>query len=421
MSTVYIVLHYLLLAGYVIAPIYAVVRSVPAGRDAQPRLATAGTFATGAAIGIALSVVYAVAVKGKVSIPQAILAAYFATAMMILLKGFDALLRGIVWRLSVSRDRAAADGPVRVNRSVATVGNIVRIALLFGVGLPYVMSAVVTYRPKVLLNDDPRTQLGFNYESVEFRATDGVRVSAWFIPAQDGQRRIESTRTVIVAHGLGSNKANQLVLARNLVPAGFNVLAIDFRAHGESGGQLSSFGDLERRDVLGAVRYLKQSRARDADQVFGVGASQGAAALIAAAADDSDEGRAIEAVAVYGTYDDLNGLVESISGKTFLPPINWLMNGLALPIASAHSGANLQSFKPADLAVQIWPRPIFVIHGVQDQIIDFNHGRRLFDRATQPKDNLWVPRGDHNSIINNEEAADAVIEFFNYARPEAVI
>ncbi|MGZ5139219.1 MAG: 2'-5' RNA ligase family protein, partial [Burkholderiales bacterium] len=43
------------------------------------------------------------------------------------------------------------------------------------VGLPYVMSSVMTYRPKVGPGDDPRRMLGFKYERVEFLSTDGIK------------------------------------------------------------------------------------------------------------------------------------------------------------------------------------------------------------------------------------------------------
>lgn len=423
MAAVYLVLHYVLMTAYIAAPIVAIIRSLRNRGNNGPALATLGTFAAGTAMGISLSVVYAIAVKGGVSISQAILASYFATALMILLRALDAALRAVTWRMSV-RHEIGADGItplVSVRPRAALIGNVVRVLLLFGVGLPFVMSAVVTYRPKVRLNDDPMTQLGFYFEPVEFEATDGVRISGWFLPAQVGTRQIKSAKTVILCHGLGSNKANQLVLSRRLIPAGYNVLAIDLRAHGQSGGQLSSFGDLERRDVLGAVRFLQRNRPAVAQRIFGVGASQGAAAIIAAAAGDSPEAQSIEAIAVYGTYDDLGGLVKSLSKKTFLPPFNWILDQIALPVASAHVGADLAGFKPAELVKQVWPRPILVIHGVQDQIIDFSHGKRLYENADFPKEFDWISRGDHNSIVNSDEAAAAVLYFFETARTEAVI
>lgn len=431
MSRVYLLLHYMLVVAYLLAPVVAVGRAVwlqrrGAGRTGVAggaRLAMLGTIVAGTAMGVSLSVVYAVAVKGRVSIWQAVLASYFATALMVLLKGFDWLLRQAVWRLSVRR-APAGDGlesRQRFRPGVALAGNLVRVVVLFGFGLPFVMAAVVTYRPRVLLNDDPMSQLGFAFERVQFTTADGVTISGWWVPARRGSRAAESDRTVVVCHGLGSNKSNQLILCRKLVPGGFNVLAIDMRAHGESGGQLSGFGDLERSDVLAAVGWLKEFRAGQAAHVYGLGASQGAAAVIAAAADPSPEGQAIEAVAVYGTYDDLQGLVSSIASKTFLPPLNVLVDRLALPIASAHIGVDLRAFRPAELTDRIWPRPILVIHGVQDQIIDFSHGRNLYEKAWFPKDHLWIDRGDHNSIINNDDAAEAVRAFFTTAEAKAII
>lgn len=443
MRAVYLVLHYLLVAAYLAAPVLAVLWSArrrrrqavvshePAGPSSGAGWAapvgTIGTFVAGTVMGVSLSVVYAVAVKGTVSIAQAVLASYFATALLLLLRGFDWVLRTIVWRLSVRRsefvirrDDFAPGGRPVVRRGVAMAGNVARVAILFGVGLPFVMAAIVTYRPKVLPNDDPMTQLGFAFEPVAFQATDGVRISGWWLPGRSAGRG-RADRTVIVCHGLGANKSNQLIMARQLVPAGYNVLAIDLRAHGESGGQLTSFGDLERNDVLGAIRYLREARPQAAQRIFGVGASQGAAALIAAAASGTPEGDALEALAVYGTYDDLGRLVHTLSARTFLPPVNWLVERLALPIASAHVGADLPGFRPGDLAMKVWPRPILVIHGVQDQIIDFSHGQRLFQSATQPKDYLWIERGDHNSIINSEFAAEQVRRFFDRAEPVQVI
>src|SRR5439155_18247527 len=174
-----------------------------------------------------------------------------------------------------------------------------RVCILILIGLPYIMAAVMTYRPKVAPADDPRKQLGYSFEPVSFRTSDGLSISGWWMPAIEQSRRRArrvdfGSNTVIACHGLGSSKSNQLIMARPFVPAGYNVLIFDFRAHGQSDGQLSSFGDLERRDVLAAARWLRESRSAQSKEIFGVGASMGGAALIAAAADPSEEGQSIK-------------------------------------------------------------------------------------------------------------------------------
>jgi fermentation-respiration switch protein FrsA (DUF1100 family) len=250
-------------------------------------------------------------------------------------------------------------------------------------------------------------------------------IRGWWIPAieRTGELRDPDAagKTVIVCHGLGSNKSNQLIMARPFVPDGYNVLIFDFRAHGESDGQLSSLGDLERRDVLAAVKWLRQNHPQQSKQIYGVGASMGAAALIAAAADPSAEGRAIDAVAVFDTFDTLRDEVRSVARDRFPQPLRWLVQRVALPMAGAQVGANLSECAPAELVQQIWPRPILIIHATNDEIIGFDRGQQLFNSAVQPKQRLWIDGADHNSIINDDTAARRVRQFFSSAQPLPVI
>jgi fermentation-respiration switch protein FrsA (DUF1100 family) len=401
------------------------------GPDAGSRLSSlAITFIAALAIAVALCLIYARASNGHVPLTQMLLATYFAAALLLLLRGFDA---AIIWllRYALWLHRPGDPSVGRGARVFALY--ITRTVILLAVGLPYVMAVVMTYRPKVTPGDDPRSQLGFKFERVEFTASDGTRLSGWWIPAdpQPARRRrgmpAPATRadagqnTVIICHGLASSKSNQLILGRRLVPGGFNVLAFDFRAHGESGGQLTSFGALEKRDVLAAVRWVRETHPDKSQKIFGVGASMGGAAVIAAAADPSPEGQAIEAIATYAAYDDLDLLVHDVSREFFERPLGWMLEHVGVPIASAHAGVDLTAFAPAREVSNLWPRPILYIHGREDDIIPFRRGQNLFDFTPQPKYHLWYPQGTHNDIVSDEAAAEIVAEFFRRAKSVPVI
>ena len=418
------VLGFILTALYVATPVavaaYVVVRAARA-KSVRPAAGFLITCFSGLVIGAAMATIFAVAVAGRMRGGQVLVTTYFAVAALSLLKGLSWLLeRGSLRLLGVARKPEEPPLP-RFYRTRYTAAFLLRALVLYAIGLPYVMAIAMVYRPKASPAGDPREQLGFAFEHVGFRATDGVALDGWWIPAPKPtpanlkDRPDWGRRTVIVCHGLGANKANQLVMAQDLVPGGYNVLAFDFRAHGNSGGQLTTFGDLERRDVLGAVRWLRQSRPRESARIFGVGASMGAAALIAAAA-EPDEGQALDAIAVYGTYDDLGSLVGTAAHRYFVPPLDWLAIHAGLPIASAHAGRPLGRFSPAAEVQGLWPRPILVIHGKADRIIDFNHAQDLHRQALQPKYHYWVDRADHNDVVADPVLSRAVLLFFDSAR-----
>jgi len=410
--------HWLFVLLYVLAPVAAFALSFLRRRgnyrfDRSYLL----TWVAGIAFAVGLNVIYAMAAGAKVLPSQVLLASYLGAGMLFILKGFDSVLARVVSR--IYRVGPYSKGSSRLRRTRLTLAAVTRSAILIVTVLPYVMASVMTYRPKVQIIDDPIVQFGQPYQTVQFPATDGAEVSGWWMPSPAGVGH--SDKTVIVCHGLGANKSNQLFMTRSFLDAGYNVLIFDFRAHGGSAGHLSSFGDDERYDVLGAVRWLIAAQPKQCRRIFGVGASMGAAALIAAAAEDSVEGRAFHAIAVYGTYDDLGQLTQDISRQYFIPPFSWLLPNIGLPLASAQCGRNLANFHPADLISRVWPRPVMVIHGVKDEIIPFDRGKRLFQSADQPKRRLWLTSGDHNKILHDRDAAGEVLEFFESAEPQSVL
>ncbi len=147
----------------------------------------------------------------------------------------------------------------------------------------------------------------------------------------------------------------------------------------------------------------------------------GGAALIAAAADPSPEGRAIRAVATYAAYDNLGGLARRISNAYFAQPLGWLLVHVGIPVASAQTGVNLAAFSPGEMAWRIWPRPILMVHGEQDEIIPFTQAIRLYRQAALPKYYLWISRGTHNDIIANDSVAHSILLFFRDSRSIPVI
>lgn len=365
---------------------------------------------SGGIIGSGLVFAYAVIIGGQASTRQYVEGAYFGVSILLLLKAFDQLARR-AWRPS-----ALALAPPRRRALASAAAEALRIATLFGVGLPFLMSAVMVYRPRVVPEVDPRTRFSLPFTAARFDALDGVAIAAWWIPAAGG-----GDRSVVLVHGLGAGKAEMLPLARDLATRGLNVLAIDLRSHGGSGGRTTSFGVRERLDVLAAARWLRQTQPGASRQIYAVGASMGGAAVIAAAADLANGGEAIDAVVVYAAFDDLDRLARDVAERHFHLPLRPLVARFGLPLASLHSGADLRRFAPARLVAAIWPRPVMVIHAQRDEVIPFARGQALYHAAHEPRRRLWVDDSTHHDVLENESIAAEVVRFLSEARPVPMI
>lgn len=360
-----------------------------------------GIILTGAVLGVSVA-----STGGMMSYAQAGLAIYWGVSLMLLLKGMDWILRIGVRKLTPDNDTGY--------RSFWRWGiHGLRVMLFAGFTLPWVMSAVMVYRPKVVSMsvDSPASVLNLDYETIGFRTPDGIRIAGWWIPSTSF-----STTTVVFCHGLGASKASAWTMLRMLHDAGVHVLTIDLRAHGSSGGQLSTFGASEWQDVIGAVNYLKSHLPNESHRLIVVGASIGGASAIEATASDPR----IDGVVVIGSFSSLSDVSRDISNRYMIFPLNLLARYLAMPMACLHSGYNLFEVNPGNRVQAVWPRPVMVIHGFHDEIVPFEQGRKLYEKAFFPRWSKFVV-GTHNEVLDDPAVIKDVVDFVLNSESNAVV
>ncbi|MDB5298747.1 MAG: prolyl oligopeptidase family protein [Phycisphaerales bacterium] len=418
MPSASVILPWLYLVAPVLAGVLAIARARRSGSPGPVREFLV-TCVTGAILGAGVGVWYSFLLHQRVGIWQILVACYWAIVVMVLLKGSNRLL---AWGIGRAMPKGQDGRPCCPAADV--FGKVLRAGVLLALGIPFVAGMALTYRPRVVHPGTPATLLNAAYAEVSFSATDGVPLRGWWIPASRSERTDDrhpgppwGEQTVIICHGFGADKAADLLLARDLVPNGYNVLAFDFRAHGESGGQFTTFGDLERRDVLGAVRWVRGNHAAQSHKLFGLGESMGAAALISAAADASPEGQAIDAVAVFAPFDRLTDLFQGMADDRFAPSAGWLARRIALPAAGLQLGADLVHFAPGHDVQSLWPRPLLVISAEANASPTWGRTQELYDDALQPKYLLEVDKGEREAVLfGSKRTSTAVRVFFGGAR-----
>jgi fermentation-respiration switch protein FrsA (DUF1100 family) len=243
---------------------------------------------------------------------------------------------------------------------------------------------------------------GLVYRNLTLTASDGVALRGWYLPSQNGA-------AVIVGHGHGAHRAlgPTEILARN----GYGVLAFDWRAHGESQGDLCTFGYYEVRDVEGALTWLQAQPDVDPERIGILGESMGAVTAIRAAARMPD----IKAVVVDSPYPSLDDGIRNIWRGTGLPAFPFVP--LQIALGEWLTGLDLDDMQPLDDVAAISPRPVLILAGGQDPVIGPDAGQRYYAAAGEPKELWFEPDLGHVSFQKAmpAEYERRVVTFFDAA------
>jgi len=269
---------------------------------------------------------------------------------------------------------------------------LVAVWLVFSaaLGIALMEGALHTPRKVLTAEDESRAQAiaerdHASLTNVMVAAADGVMLRGWSLIPRNG-----NGDAVILLHGQGDNRAGLLENADLLMRHGFAVLMPDSRAHGESGGEILTYGVKEVGDIRRWYGWLEQSEAPHC--IYGLGNSMGAAILLEATA--SEPGFcAVVAESPFSSFRDAAYL--RLGQRFDTGP--WLGRTVLLPAVEAglfyarwRYGVNLDQSSPLN-AVASSHVPILLIHGLADTNLPPSNSEKI--KAANPALALWEPAG----------------------------
>jgi pimeloyl-ACP methyl ester carboxylesterase len=297
-----------------------------------------------------------------------------------------------------------------IRKSLMAIGAVV---------VPIVSFDILTRRASRRLLDRPRTfpdeaalapaldALGG--EVVRIRARDGLRLSARWVAAEDGDAawKPDPHEAIMLLHGASGSVAPHLVEHAPYLRRTAGLLGLDFRGHGESDESATTFGLREIEDVAGALAWLGE---RGIDRVALMGLSMGGMTAIASVAvlgDGSIVGTDIDPDAprhvpvprrpriLAVIADSAVPEVESVAVPFIPGPAPRMVARRVFDAMSRKLGGDPRETEPIRVIGLLEGVDVLLIAGDRDPILPVADAHRLAE-AGPPGTALWiVPGADH--------------------------
>jgi uncharacterized protein len=280
-------------------------------------------------------------------------------------------------------------------------------------------------------------------EDFEVRAPDGVRLRGWRVtpPHSNGS-------WVLLFHGVADNRVGVIGQSEFLLRAGYSVIMMDARGHGESEGAIATYGWLERNDTKAVIDALMSSLFPSGINVqmsmplvlppislppppgavapptsppfhiFALGESMGAGIALQSGATDPR----IEAVVAEASFANLREAAYDYAGfrkfprlgTTLLAPFSWTL----LYRGEKLTGYPLAEISPMKAAASR-AFPVLLICDDKDEALPCRHTQMIYNAARGSKQ-LWVVPGAYHTAAlgaRPEEFRQRVLSFFaTYAK-----
>jgi fermentation-respiration switch protein FrsA (DUF1100 family) len=234
-------------------------------------------------------------------------------------------------------------------------------------------------------------RVGATKEDFLVLASDGVELHGWKVYS-----RAPNGNWMLLFHGVSDNRTGVLGHAELLLRHGYDVVMMDSRAHGESGGEMATYGWKERYDSVAITNALYSTE--NVHHLGALGVSMGAAIALQSAAVEPR----IEAVVAEDPFANLREVSYDYGGLHFSPLLGKTLFRPAT-IFALRALASAGGFPPDEVspekAVEVRLFPVLLICGTRDHIIPCRHAEAIYQSARGPKE-LWVVEGaEHASAL----------------------
>ncbi|MHA1298166.1 MAG: alpha/beta hydrolase [Candidatus Helarchaeota archaeon] len=235
--------------------------------------------------------------------------------------------------------------------------------------------------------------------------SNGIKISAFLFKPKNKKNKYPA---IIIAHGIPSTPlpveekgydtlANELKQIENKK---YITVIFNFRGCKGSEGYYSPLGWVQ--DLHTVLDFLKAQPDVDCENIILLGFSAGAM------------------VSYYFTAQapEIKALI-SCACPSDLSEGSQLPKRLTVGIKFAHNGKilkaeepkkifeQLNQINPLKFAEKIYPRPLFIIHGEEDELINVENAHKLYERAKNPKD-LLILKGAGHKLRQNQDCIVAI-------------
>ena len=291
--------------------------------------------------------------------------------------------------------------------------------------------------------------MAVNVRSVTFYSGDGLRIAGEVYLDRELDQHSKAP-AIVLCQGLSGEKRKVLPeIASAFAAAGYVTLAFDYRGCGESEDRRKRpyvFPAERVEDALSAIAFIAQLPFVDCGRIGLYSISYGGPVAIYTAAHErrvrclaivSGPGDGPDFLASLMSPHEWKTLLEEIeadrsnravTGKSMLVPLTYIIRfpesfwaryrslgsgdeSESLPEAASHAPVPMLTLESADAMLRslpgtmvplVAPRPILFVHGGADDVAKPELAKRLFDKASEPREFVTLPGLDHIGLDTAE-------------------